>query len=51
MSARQTHNRPKAIGLTVAMLGVFNSVAGLAAAIEPDPPITCTSGEDALVKV
>jgi metallo-beta-lactamase class B len=45
MNARQRRNRPKAFGLTIATLGVFNSAAGLAAAIEPDPPIACTSCE------
>ena len=45
MNARQTRNRLKAIGLTVATLGAFHSAAGLAAAIQPDPPITCKSCE------
>ena len=45
MNSRQTRSRPKTIGLTVATLGLFNSAAALAAALEPDPSITCTSCE------
>ena len=45
MDARKVSLRPGAIGLIAATLGILSSAEGVAAAIEPDPSITCTSCE------